>query len=312
MRRYAALIVALILVLPLVAESTGTLTIPVTFGSLPAGQQNLSLFDVVNQAIANYVNQREISFDTTANRPTAGTHGRTYFATDTNTIYDDTGTTWTTIASVVGQADALTGLTLSNPSAASGTTDNIEAGAASSDDATINNRVLMQLGTFAKTTASWTLGTGNGCLDTGTVAASTWYSVFVIERIDTAVVDVLCSTSATAPTMPTNYTRKRRIGSILTDANTAINYFTQFGDEVIWATPSALNVNEVAEDTLAHTATATTPNGVITQAILHAAVYNTANPRVTLYISALASADVAPSATASPLGSVTTAVNSAS
>ena len=84
----------------------------------------------------------------------------------------------------------------------------------------------MQLGAFAKTTGTWTLGTGNGCLDTGTVAASTWYSVFVIERIDTAVVDVLCSTSATAPTMPTNYTRKRRIGSILTDANTAINYFT--------------------------------------------------------------------------------------
>src|SRR5262249_31327116 len=61
------------------------------------------------------------------------------------------------------------------------------------------------------------------------VANSTWYHLFVIERTDTGVVDELCSTSATAPTLPTNYTKKRRIGSFKTDASAHILAFTQYG-----------------------------------------------------------------------------------
>jgi hypothetical protein len=59
-------------------------------------------------------------------------------------------------------------------------------------------------------------GVANG-LDTGTLAASTWYSVWVISNGATTA--GLLSLSATAPTMPSGYTFKARIGWIRTDAS---------------------------------------------------------------------------------------------
>ncbi|WP_197729649.1 hypothetical protein [Rhizobium ruizarguesonis] len=61
--------------------------------------------------------------------------------------------------------------------------------------------------------AAWAVGTNQGGLDTGSIANTT-YHVWLIQRSDTGVIDALFSTSATAPTMPANYDRKRRIGSI--------------------------------------------------------------------------------------------------
>jgi hypothetical protein len=311
MKRLAPLALILLLLLPVAAESTGTLTIPVTFGSLTAGVQNLPLFDTAFSAIAAYINAREITQGTAANRPAAGVQGRYYFSTDLNggTLYGDTGSAWTQLAAPVtgSLAEQFTGLTLSNNATNPGSTIAIAVGAATSDDAVITSRVLMSLtSAFTKTTAAFTAGTGNGCLDTGTVAASTWYSVFLIQRIDTGGVDVLCSTSATAPTMPTNFTKKRRLGSILTDASSAINFFTQRGVFFFtWATPTALNVNTINGGTAAITATATTPNGVATRASLHACVVSGTAANA-IYISALTEADVAPSQTASPLSSNST------
>ena len=87
--------------------------------------------------------------------------------------------------------------------------------------------------------ASWAVGTNQGGLDgtesvAGTPDADTWYHVWLIRRSDTGVVDVLFSESATAPTMPTNYDQKRRIGAVLTDASANIIQFTQFGDRFVW------------------------------------------------------------------------------
>jgi hypothetical protein len=79
--------------------------------------------------------------------------------------------------------------------------------------------------------AAWAVGTGNGGLDTGAIANGT-YHVFLIQRSDTGVVDALFSTSPTAPTMPTNYDRKRRIGSIIRESAALVG-FTQFGNEFI-------------------------------------------------------------------------------
>lgn len=58
-------------------------------------------------------------------------------------------------------------------------------------------------------------GTGANGLDTGSLAASTWYSVWVIHNGTTAA--TLMSLSATAPTMPSGYTHKARVGWIRTD-----------------------------------------------------------------------------------------------
>jgi hypothetical protein len=59
--------------------------------------------------------------------------------------------------------------------------------------------------------AAWAVGSGNGGLDTGSIA-DTDYFIWAIARSDTGVVDYLFSTSATAPTMPANYDFKRLIG----------------------------------------------------------------------------------------------------
>lgn len=91
------------------------------------------------------------------------------------------------------------------------------------------------LANTAKTTASWAVGTATGGLDTGAIANSTWYHFYVIRRPDTGVVDVLFSLSATAPTLPANYTQFRGIGSGLTTGSAQWTSFLQDGDEFSWA-----------------------------------------------------------------------------
>ena len=48
-----------------------------------------------------------------------------------------------------------------------------------------------------KIDASWTVGTNQGGLDTGSVAASSLYGIYLIKRSDTGVVDVLISLDTT-------------------------------------------------------------------------------------------------------------------
>ena len=154
----------------------------------------------------------------------------------------------------------LGGLTLSNNATNPNTVINTAAGVANSDDATYN----MSLAAFTKNAnAAWALGNGNGCLDSGSaLAASTWYHLFVIARTDTGVVDELCSTSASAPTMPASYTKKRRIGSFRTNSSSQILGFSQNGDEFLLKTPIT-DLNSVTIGTSARSlVTLTVPTGI--------------------------------------------------
>lgn len=234
--------------------------------------------------------------------------GRYYFATDDNggTLYRDNGTSWIKVSPGVSSTtiwtDQLTGLGLSAPGG--NTTLTIAAGLAASDDATIANRISMTLGAFTKTMGAWTVGSGNGGLDAGAIAGTTTYHVFVIERVDTSVVDVLISLSATAPTMPANYTKKRRIGSIRTDATPNILGFVQYGDEFYWLTPPADDVDATNPGTGAVTRTLTVPTGIQVLAIMNVVVNNVSNNNVALYLSSLDAADVAAANAATPLGTI--------
>jgi len=126
-----------------------------------------------------------------------------------------------------------TGLTLS--AAGSSASFGIAAGQAADS----GNAVLMTLAAaITKTTSGWTVGSGNGALDTGAIANSTWYHVWLIRRPDTGVVDVLASLSATSPTLPSGYTQKRRIGAMLTDASAHWVAFTQVRTKFRWVTPT--------------------------------------------------------------------------
>jgi len=160
----------------------------------------------------------------------------------------------------------LAGLNLANDGVSPNTVIDVSAGICCSDDAT----TMMSLAAFTKSlAAAWSAGSGNGGLDTGTVAASTWYHVFVIERTDTGIADVLLSLSATAPVLPANYTKKRRVGAIRTDASSHILAFSQNGDEFLWAAA----VGDVNVSNLGTTPTLfalTVPTGVKVNALIRA------------------------------------------
>jgi hypothetical protein len=100
---------------------------------------------------------------------------------------------------------------------------------------------------MTKTTGAYAVGTGNGALDAGSVAVSTIYYVYVIKRIDTGVVDILLSTSPTAPTMPTNYTLKRMIGVTKTNSSGNLVTFKMYNDGTqTWKIP----LSDIADSTL--------------------------------------------------------------
>lgn len=85
-----------------------------------------------------------------------------------------------------------------------------------------------------------TASTGANGLDTGTLSISTWYAVWVIWNGTTTA--GLISLSATAPTLPSGYTHKARVGWIRTDG-TANKYpisFVQRGKRVQYAIAGAL------------------------------------------------------------------------
>lgn len=81
---------------------------------------------------------------------------------------------------------------------------------------------------------------GAGGIDSGGVAASTWYAVWVIWN--GAAAAILLSTSFTAPTLPTGYTFATRFGAVLTDASSNLKRTLQYGKEaryVIGTNPTA-------------------------------------------------------------------------
>lgn len=121
----------------------------------------------------------------------------------------------------------ISGLTLSNNATDADHDLDIAAGKCRSlaDDANITIAAITK-----RIDAAWAVGTGEGGLDTGTVANNTAYAVHAIRRSDTGVSDVLISASFSAPTMPADYDQRRLIGFVRTDGSANIVAFTQVGD----------------------------------------------------------------------------------
>jgi hypothetical protein len=139
------------------------------------------------------------------------------------------------------------------------------------------NAEAMVLGSaYTKTTAAWAVGSGNGSLDTGSIANNTWYHVWLIKRTDTGVVDVLTSLSASSPTMPGSYTLKRRIGAIRTDGSAQWIKFFQYGDDFTWDVPIQSYSNGSVGTSRITNVTCHVP-ALKVQAKLSAIVYNAGN-----------------------------------
>ncbi len=184
----------------------------------------------------------------------------------------------------------IAGLTLST--AGSSGTFGIAVGQAT-DSTNVASLVLASA--YTKTTSAWAVGSGNGGLDTGSIANATWYHVYLIKRVDTGVVDVIVSTNATSPTLPTNYTLYRRIGSMLTNGSAQWTAFIQSGSLFQWLAPVA-DISSTNPGTSAVTRALTVPLGINVLANLQFGVINVGSGGAAFgYLSDLATTDTAPS-----------------
>lgn len=182
----------------------------------------------------------------------------------------------------------IAGLTLST--AGSSATFGVAAGQAT-DSTNVANMTLSSA--YTKTTSAWALGTGNGSLDTGAIANNTWYSVYEITRVDTGVVDILTSLSATTPTLPTNYTLFRRIGSMLINGSAQWTAFTQNGNQFLWTGGPVLDQNPATVGATASTLTlASIPTGVKVNVLFNSTINNITSAS-DVYFSSLDTNDVA-------------------
>lgn len=224
-------------------------------------------------------------------------------------FYDGTNTqTVATVSNIPPVLQSyLSGLTISND----GTTPNtdIDTTAGIAADSTAVDYMKMSA-MVKRVSTAWVVGSGNGCLDTGTMPTSGTVHIFVIKRTDTGVVDELCSVSATSPTLPTNYTEYRRIGSVVTDASVHNIAFVQHGDRFDFKTPPALDVDVTNQGTTSITRTLSVPKGIQVEAILNTMVDNSSPAQSAVYFRNLELADIAPSLSVSPLAQIITDNNS--
>lgn len=108
-------------------------------------------------------------------------------------------------------------------------------------------------------------GTNNGMLDAGTIANTT-YHIFLIHNPTTTVSKLLASTNVSSPTMPSGYTKKARIGSIIR-ASGAILAFEQFEKKFILGGTKIVDRAISAPPTTASNQTVTAPAGISTRAV---------------------------------------------
>lgn len=190
----------------------------------------------------------------------------------------------------------LNGLTLSN--SGGDPTNDLDIAAGSARDSTNAVNIALVAGLTKRLDAAWAVGSGNGGLDTGSIANTT-YHVWLIKRSDTGVVDALFSASATAPTMPANYDYKVLIGSILRES-AAIVLFTQVGP-FFQRTTAVLDVSANNPGTSAVLRTLSVPDGIKVRAnVRWSFQYNAGGVAVRGLISSPDEADADPSGTAAP------------
>ncbi len=179
--------------------------------------------------------------------------------------------------------------------------------AVSSDTLQADRRTMVLTSALTKQSdVAWSVGNG-GLLDTGVIGNNGYY-LWLIMRTDLTVVDAVCSLSSTSPTMPADYTFKRRIGWFLRSGG-AIVAFTTYetfggGLELLWSVPT-LDINLAATLTTSRRTDAVkVPLNISTIAHLNIVLSDaSANSRAWIYCPD--HTDTAPSDTVAPLANMT-------
>lgn len=188
----------------------------------------------------------------------------------------------------------ISGLTLSN---ASDTDHDITVSAGEARDSTDAQNLSLSVAMTKQIDAVWAAGDAAGGLFSGTVAADTWYHLFLIRKTSDESIDAGFDTSITAANIPSGYVEYRRIGSVLTDSLSNILAFQNPKDGVFrWQDPP-LDLNVVVGATTQQTATLTVPTGVIVNALVNWKTGSSGD----VYIHPLSIDDEPPSDSSAPL-----------
>lgn len=248
---------------------------------------------------------QNIGAGTATDTPTTSTvNGAATLVQKTNDAYlwISDGTNWRAIplGQTVDQTNAtkwplgaLSGLTLSRATA---TTFGIATGVCANEDGGTQFDMTLS-SAFTKSLSAWAVGTGNGSLDTGAIGASTWYHAHLIRKTSDGSIDVLLSLSPSAPTMPSGYVARRRIGSLLTNGSSQLVAFSQLGDEFLWDA-AVVDVDALTPGAAAVTRTLTVPTGLKVLAIADCGVHQSGNPGFSANFSSLDVSDQAPQSAA--------------
>lgn len=117
---------------------------------------------------------------------------------------------WTAVDHPVFVNKHIAGLTWANAADAS---NDFTVAAGTCRDSTNTEDMTLSSAITKQIDAAWAVGNNQGGFDTGSVLTTGVYHLFLIKRTDTDVVDVIYSATPSGPTLPTNYTKSRRIGS---------------------------------------------------------------------------------------------------
>jgi len=151
---------------------------------------------------------------------------------------------------------------------------------------------------------TWAAGTDAGGLFSGSVAADTWYHVFLIRKDSDGSLDAGFDTSVTAANIPAGYTAYRLIDSVLTDISSNIIAFSNrecgHAIEKLWLDPP-LDINVGNAGTAAVLRTLSVPPSYQTTAILNVYVSQVASGTYDFYMSPTDVNDEQASPTTAPL-----------
>lgn len=241
-----------------------------------------------------------------ADGPAAGTNQT---LTNRWALYVADGSVYTgsMLAGTLAYGGHINGLTYANNVADATNDIDIAIGEATDGgtDATIRRLMILGTALTKRSDATWVVGTNQGMLDTGAVGDNDYY-LFLIMRtnVNPLVVDVLCSLSSAAPTMPASYTHKRLIGWFKRTGGAIVAFHTYQleggGLHFLWDTPT-LDVDLAATLTTSEREDAAkVPLLFSTLAQLNVSAEDAAATSV-IYMYCPDLEDTTPSATAAPL-----------
>lgn len=167
----------------------------------------------------------------------------------------------------------LSGFTMSNYTSGNVYSD-IEFATGSCRDSGNTENIILSSVMVKSVSSAFAEGTGNGGNLSGYVAGSYTWHAFVIKAVspETEREDIGFSSSLT-PTLPSGFSKYRRVGSVITDDTGYIIRFHQFGDEFYWDEPQ-LDIDADGSANITTTETTYTltrvPSGVSVEAIISA------------------------------------------